>query len=810
MSDLQQNTSDTSSFNYKNFLLTHNQKEKLKPEYGRKLAEEFEAKYAAGVANGYTFLRNDRFKQNILWASGKQNIYKKFADQLQLNGKINFANINWKAPMLVNRIISGLVGRWMTRKEKIQVTAIDPISVNQKMEQYENAEFLLHNKKQLELLSQESGVPMVSPDEFVPEDKDDLEEWNIIGNRLPEEIKYETGTNGILEVQGFFDVMKQKLLWEAATCGLVGTYVWMDEYGVIHVEWIKSLNGVYSYSEFDDFRDTAMRGFIKSLKISDIRRKYGKQFGGKLSEEELFKIAQTCQEYQRYDKLTWNYEWLNAYVRPYDEWNCECLYFWVKSVDEESAVATITKQHKKTIIERPSEQPINLGDNQEYVKADKWNLYKGVYARESKIMLEWGLDNNMIRPQDPQESGDVEFPVSFYMYQNQDMRNVAIPEKIEEPVEGMILARLKIQQVVATMIPPGAMINLDALQEVELGMAADGNTPIDPQKVYEQTGRLYYRGRDAEGNPIPVPIQELQNTGFINAVNGLFQVYEGHYKVLKDELGEDPNMITQAMQPRVTAQNVQMSQMSADNATGYIYDAYKNIMEQTAKKIACLLNVSVRFGAKVYRNIMNEEDVANRNFSTKFQLLPDQFEIQSFEAILNQSLASNPDLVMFVDGFKLRRIARENVKLAELYYTNSLKKMRRYLQEQAQMQQEQNAQVQAAAAQQKTEGDMALKDQELQGKVALQQEQDNGAMKTTLLSSIMKIYEISAQNGAPIPSALKPLADLVLANVAIPVAQQNKQMVQGIMMQNMQQQQMAQQEAPQEQMQPEQSGQPMM
>src|SRR5690606_23382879 len=103
------------------------------------------------------------FKQNILWASGKQNIYKKFADQLQLNGKINFANINWKAPMLVNRIISGLVGRWMTRKEKIQVTAIDPISVNQKMEQYENAEFLLHNKKQLELLSQESGVPMVSP-----------------------------------------------------------------------------------------------------------------------------------------------------------------------------------------------------------------------------------------------------------------------------------------------------------------------------------------------------------------------------------------------------------------------------------------------------------------------------------------------------------------------------------------------------------------------------------------------------------------------------------------------------------------------
>ena len=780
MLDLQPNKVDTSGFSYKNFLLTKNKSQKLDPEYGRTLAQDIESKYGAGVANGYTFLRNERMKLNILWASGKINIYTKFADRLQLNGKINYANINWKAPMLVNRIISGLIGRWMQRKEKIQVTATDPLSIKAKQDQYEQAEFVLYNRKQLQQLEQESGVTLMPPDQFQAEDKDALEEWNYIGNFLPEEIKYELGTNGIMDSEGFFDVMKDKLLRDSAQCGLVGTYVWMDEYGVIHVKRIKPINALYSYSEYDDFRDSAMRGFVDSMKISELRRKYGREFGGKLTEEQIWQIAQSSQDWQRYDKLTWNYDWLNINIRPYDEWNVECLYFWVKSVDEDGILKTITKKNKSIITQQVASAPESLGDNQEYSKKDKWNLYKGVYARDSKVMLEWGLDNNMIRPQDPQESGDVEFPISYFMYQNEDMRNVAVPEKVEEPVEQMILARLKIQQLVATMIPAGAAINVDAMQELDLGLAADGKTPIDPQKVYQQSGILYYRGRDAEGNPLPVPIQELANAGFINQMNGLIALYEYHYKVLKDELGEDPNLLTAAVQPRVTSENVQTSQQQADFATGYIYDAYKNVIEQTAKKVACLLNNSVRFGATAYRHIMGQEDVTNRVFSTKFKMLPDEFEIQQFQAIMNQALASSPEMAMFIDPFKLMRIAKEDVKLAELYYNNAIKKMKRYLQEQSQMQQEQNAQVQAAAAQQKAQGDKELSDMELQGKMALQQEQGTTEKQVVMLTSILKMYELSIQNGTKLPAELQPLATQVLTNVALPVAMQNQQMVQAL------------------------------
>lgn len=813
MSDNQSQSIGISGQSYKDFLLTKNVQDKLDPKYGKQLALDIEQKYSAGVANGYSFLRNDRFKTNILWSAGKINIYAKFADLLNFNGKINYANLKYSAPMLVNRIITGLVGRWMQRIEKIQVTAIDPLSIKDKHEQYEQAEFVLYNRKQLEQLQQQSGVPMIAPDQFVPEDKDDLEEWSINGNQIPEEIKYEMGTNDILQSQGYFDVLKKKLLHDSVECGLVGTYVWMDEYGVIHVEWVKPLNTLYSYSEYDDFRDTAMRGFVKSLKISEIRRRYGKEFGGKLTEEQIFKIAQTSQEYQRFDKLTWNYDWLLAYIRPYDEWNVECIYFWIKSVDEDGYLMTVTKQNQSTIIERRQQAPNSVGDNQEYVKKDKWNLYKGVYVRYAQEMLEWGLDNNMIRPQDPKESGDVEFPISLYMYQNQDMRNIALPEKIEQPIEAMIVVILKMQQVIATMIPPGAAINMDAIQEVDLGLAADGSSPINVQKVYEQTGRLYYRGKDAEGNPLPVPIQELQNAGFIGAMQGLIQQYDFQYRVLKDQLGEDPNLITQAVQPRVTSENVQASQQQAAYATDYMYDAYKAIMEETAKKVACLLNNSVRFGASAYRHIMQQEDVKDRQFSTKFELLPDQFEIAEITNSVNQALAANPALINYLDPAKLKRIAKENTKLASLYFRNSMKRMIRAEQDNAKQQSEQNAQAQQQAVVLKAQSDKQLQMDKLDAEKQLEEFKALQQIKIELIRGGFAFATKAATEGGSIPTWLSTVINSAVPNITLPLQQETQMIAQGIMAQAQQQQQIGQEaqqegEAPQQEMQEQQMMQP--
>ena len=134
---------------------------------------------------------------------------------------------------------------------------------------------------------EESGVQIIPQDQFVAEDKDELDQWILQFNNLPEEIQYSIGCNNVLEANGWNDVLKQRLLHDSAEVGLVCTYTWMDEEGEVHVQWIRPENAIYSYSDFPDFRDTTYRGHILSMKISEIRARYSIASGGTLSEEDM-------------------------------------------------------------------------------------------------------------------------------------------------------------------------------------------------------------------------------------------------------------------------------------------------------------------------------------------------------------------------------------------------------------------------------------------------------------------------------------------------------------------------------------------
>ena len=762
--------------------------------YGKNVAQSI---YSTIYGNQtYFWLRNNRFRKNRQIANGKIDM-SVFLDRLEMNGKANFVNINWKSIIIGNTIVARLVGSWMSRSEKISVVAVDEASAMAKKSAADEAEFLYQNKEILSQIQQESGVPIIPKDQFIAEDKAELDQWTLEFNKLPEEILYSIGCNNILEANGWNDVLKQRLLHDSAEVGLVCTYTWMDEEGEIHVDWIRPENAVYSYSDFPDFRDTTYRGHMLSMKVSEIRARYSIAAGGTLTEEDIFQLAQSSKEYQLTDKLKWMQDWNVAWLRPYDEWNIDLLKFEIKTLDSDGYTVTKTKKNGSTIIRKGVTQ--NPDENQQNIEEKKWNIYEGVYCPVTQKMIKWGIKKNMIRPQDPKEIGNAEFSYSFYMYDPYDMRNVAVPEKIEEPIEQMILARLKIQQMVAKMTPAGASIDVDALQELDLGLG-DSVKPLDIQKIWEQTGKLYYRGRDAEGNRIPVPINELANTGFAPQLNALIQLYQFHYQVLKDELGEDPNLMNQAAQPRVAASNIQASQQLANNATEYMYDAYVYVMEETAKKIACLLNKSVTYGAKKYRDLLKEEDVKNRNFVATVRMLPSSTDLMNLQAMMNNALASNPQLVMYLDPFKAMRMAKENIDLGELYFRQAQKKFLRTEQENAQANSEQNAQSQQASIQAKMQADTIL-----DGKKALSRE------KEIILQGVFDL----AKANIPVPAELQKVVSDMLQNVTVPIEVQNQQAQQALAQQQTaqaQQQQMQQQGQPQgqqeEQQEPQEQGQP--
>ena len=757
----------------KKFQITTDVSSKKDYMYGKNVAQSI---YSTIYGNQtYFWLRNNRFRKNRQIANGKIDM-SVFMDRLEMNSKANFVNINWKSIIIGNTIVARLVGSWMSRNEKVTVTATDSASAMLKKNAADEAEFIYQNKEILSQIQQESGVPIIPQDQFIAEDKDELDQWILQFNHLPEEIQYSIGCNNVLEANGWNDVLKQRLLHDSAEVGLVCTYTWMDEEGEVHVQWIRPENAIYSYSDFPDFRDTTYRGHILSMKISEIRARYSIAAGGTLSEEDIFMLAQSCKEYQLTDKIKWMQDWNVSWLRPYDEWNIDLMKFEIKTLDSDGYTVTKTKKNGSTIIRKG--KPEKIDENQEYLEEKKWNIYEGVYCPVTQKMIHWGIKKNMIRPQDPKEIGNAEFSYSFYMYDPYDMRNVAVPEKIEEPIEQMILARLKIQQMVAKMVPAGASIDVDALQELDLGLG-DSVKPLDVQKIWEQTGKLYYRGRDAEGNRIPVPITELANTGFAPQLQALIQLYQFHYQVLKDELGEDPNLMNQAAQPRVAASNIEASRVLANNATEYMYDAYIYVMEESCKKIACLINKSVTYGSKKYRELLKQEDVKDRNFVATIRMMPQAQEIANLQMMMNQAMASNPELVMYLDPFKVVRIAKENVELGELYFRQAQKRYIKTQQENAQNNSQQNAEAQQQSIQAKMQADTIL-----DGKRALARE------KEIILQGVFDL----AKANIPVPLELQQIVSGMLQNVTVPIEVQNQEQQKALQQQQQQQQMQMQQQ----------------
>jgi len=756
-------------------------KEKSSPEIGKKISEKFWSYVLTGMG-GYFNNRNARFLTNRNWSNGRMDIQAMFQDRFQMNAKQNYIRLNWQALQIIPRIISGLVGRWMERKEKIKVTAIDDLSVKEKREEYEQLEFIIAYKEKLLQLQEQTGIQFVPSDkDEMPEDKDELALWQAQFQRTAEEILYELANNDVLSANGWQDVLKEKMLHDSAEVGLVGTKTDMGADGVINVKWLKPENIVYTWSDYPDFRDTSIRGYMPSIKISELRKLYGKEFNPDnplaLSEEQLWTIAQTAQEFKNYSNISWQTYWVNTYLRPYDEWNVRLLEFEIKTVDKEPYTITKTKSTNSTYVQsgepktrsgKPKEKP---SDNQEIVYDNNINIYEGCYLPDTQTLLKWGIKTNMIRPQDPKESGNAEFSYSFYMYQNFEMRNLAIPEKIESAVKDMILALLKMQQCISRMRPTGAAIDEDALQNIDYGLGDAANKSVDYKRVYDQTGDIYYRGRDAEGNRIPVPITELQNSGFLTQMDGLIRNYQFNYQILKDEIGEDPNLITSALQPRVTAQNVDASQQAAATATDYIPRAVAECMKITSRKISCLLKDSVTYGSQAYRHILKKEDIGLRQFTTDIEYLPTDMDVQKFEITLNNALASNPDLVLFLNPFQLMEMAKRDVKLAWMIYNRAQKKCLSNQKMVAQQNQEATFKAQIESAKAGEEGKQET--ERVKGDIDLAKVKMDGesANKTAVLTMVTGLLS----KGMPIPPELQPLVSVTIENLMIPLATQNEQ-----------------------------------
>jgi len=227
-------------------------------------------------------------------------------------------------------------------------------------------------------------------------------------------------------------------------------------------------------------------------------------------------------------------------------------------------------------------------------------------------------------------------------------------------------------------------------------------------------------------------------------------------------------------------------------------------MKMTARKISCLLKDSVKYGAEAYRNIIQPEDIGDRQFNTDIKLLPTQQDVAKFEIIMNEAMRSTPQLVLFIDPFQLMRIAKEDVKLAEMLFRQGQKKMLVYQQQQTAQNAQQTIEGQIASAQaaeeakRETQAQMGEIDKE---KAKISADAQN---KSAVLAMVTSFLAPNKEGVTPsIPNELRPLINAVVDNIIVNTVAQTEEQKAKIL-EEMQMARMAEQQAAQQQqMQPE-------
>ena len=775
-------TGNTTNNALKDFALSGDINSKKSEKFGAEIILQCEKI----ITSGYFTERNKRFLRNNELTNGTIDIQTTFQDLLNMDGKgVNYVKLIYKSIMIVNTIASRIVGRFMTIKQKASVKAIDMLSVGQKNEQISQAEYLLYNKDALLDLQQHSGVKVIPDNSFIPDDKDDLDLWAKEELRIPEEILYEEGINNIFDKSdyGFMGLNTRKTKHDAVVSGLVCSEVVCDKHGKIKIYHHKPENCFYSYSEYDDFRDSSIKGVVKSLKITEIRDLYPK-----LTMIELMEIAKFSQEWQASDKINYNTTaWSGNSNLPIDDWSVDVVSFTLKTLDKDMTLVKNSKDGK-TYIEKKDRPVTDVYPTNEYIEKKIWNIYRGVYIRGNKMILEWGLEKNMIKPQDYEKIGDAHSPFSFNMPQNNKMRNLAIPEKVESPALMMIFFLLRIQHMVAKLQLPGHIYDIDGLQEIDLGNGVV--KPLELRRVTDQTGDIFFRSKDAEGNRIETPIRENPNTGGIQQLEALISAYNFQYQVLRDQIGSNEVAEGQSVKPRVGQQNVQASLQISFNAMDYINDACVSMDQENSYKIGCLLHDSVEFGSKEYRMILKEQDVKDREFDIRIDMLPDDQKIGDFNASINAMMQAQPDLILYLNPEKLKRIAEENVKLAEQFLRQGQRRALIGKEKQSAQQSKMNAdnQQQAGIAVEKEKQNSIQI--EISMKTQLETILSNNKQKEAILHLFAGIYA----KGLPVPDNLKQLEAELIQNLGLPLLANNIQTEQQMQQAGQQQPQQGQQQ----------------
>ena len=669
--------------------------EKASLEYGLKVARAIEHEWFKRDSGATRFYSNrDEYHRLRLYARGEQSV-KKYKDELSINGDLSYLNLDWKPVPIIPKFVDIVVNGMSDRLYDIKAFSQDPASIKQRTDYVESVIADMQTKEISDEIQNKLDINIYNNDrENLPENEEELSLHMQLEYKQAIEIAEEQAINSIFNNNNY-DLTQRRINYDLAVIGIGALKNEFNTSQGIKLKYVDPADLVYSYTHSPYFDDVYYIGEVRSVTINELKQQFPN-----LTDQELKDISQqgvqTAASHNRY---------INE-DSVLDANTIQVLYFNYKTYNNE--VFKIKKTATGADKAIPKNDQFNPPANSELFTKQARSLevvYDGAFVLGTKQMLKWEIAKNMVRP----KSDTTKVMMNY---------NIVAPRIYKGRIESLVsritgfadmiqLTHLKLQQVMARMIPDGVYLDADGLAEIDLGNGTNYN-PQEALNMFFQTGSVIGRSMTQEGdmNPGKVPIQELTSNGGNNKISSLINTYNYYLQMIRDVTGLNEARDGSTPDKNALVGVQKLAAANSNTATRHILQSSLFLTAKTAEAISLRISDVLEFSptkesfiSSIGRfNVATLEDIKNmhlHDFGIYIELAPDEEEKQRLENNIQQALAK--DQIYLEDAIDIREI--KNIKLA-----NQLLKVRRRKKLKLDQQnQQQNIQAQADANSQNTQ-----------------------------------------------------------------------------------------------------------
>ena len=653
--------------------------EKLSWEYGLQVGQAIEYEWFRGgrINSGKWHTGYQNFNRLRLYARGEQSV-QKYKDELSINGDLSYLNLDWKPVPIIPKFVDIVVNGISAKDYDIKAFAQDPFSTKQRTNYANSIMRDMMSKPLLDSIKQNLGVDIYSSLDpaNLPQNKEELEVHMQLNYKQSVEIAEEEVINNVLDFNKY-ELTKKRLVEDIVTIGIGAVKTSFNKSEGVVIDYVNPANMVWSYTNDPNFQDIYYVGEIKSITLAELKKEFPD-----LTNEDL--------------KMIQKYPGREGYQRgPYNNDLVQVMYFEYKTYIDQVFKLKHTEQGLEKALEKPDFFNPPPSDNFDRVSRSIEVLFSGAKVLGVQQMLRWEMATNMTRPKSDLTKVNMNYNlVAPHMYQG---RIDSLVNRITGFADMIQLTSLKLQQVIARMVPDGVFVDVDGLAEVDLGNGTNYN-PQEALNMYFQTGSIVGRSLTQDGDPNrgKVPIQELQTSSANGKISSLINTYQYYLQMIRDVTGLNEAR-DGSMPDKDSLVGLQKMAANASNtATKHILNAMMYLTVRTCENISLRVSDMLDFQltsdslkASIGKfNVATLQEIDNLHlydFGVFLDLEPEEEEKAQLEQNIQMALQQNQ--IYLEDAIDVREI--KNLTLA-----NQVLKYKRVKKQQAD-QQAQMANIQA-------------------------------------------------------------------------------------------------------------------